>query len=292
MALIKCTECGKEISDKAAACPNCGAPNNCSQQLQNKILTQQEKISDSKQKKKEKKKDSKLSIVAAILALFTFTAWIGLIVAIIDLIKSKSNKGAERHIGSYFAIICAVIMILISLGNSESEKQSENVPAQQTSDETIQSNMTIDENENVNEDEIESSVAQTEEETKEPETEVMSEEDYKALCQEYNYKDVLRNPENYVGEKVKITLKISSVHEAGITNPTKYYFAYSESDYGWYGDRYAVYDKRTEQDPKLLSDDIITIWGEIADPAQTSSFIVNSEELFVIDMKYAELIAE
>ena len=26
MALIKCSECGKEISDKAAACPNCGCP--------------------------------------------------------------------------------------------------------------------------------------------------------------------------------------------------------------------------------------------------------------------------
>lgn len=26
MALIRCSECGKEISDKASACPNCGAP--------------------------------------------------------------------------------------------------------------------------------------------------------------------------------------------------------------------------------------------------------------------------
>ncbi|MES2973404.1 MAG: zinc ribbon domain-containing protein [Pseudomonadota bacterium] len=26
MALIACGECGKEISDKAAACPHCGAP--------------------------------------------------------------------------------------------------------------------------------------------------------------------------------------------------------------------------------------------------------------------------
>lgn len=26
MALIKCTECGKEFSDKAATCPNCGCP--------------------------------------------------------------------------------------------------------------------------------------------------------------------------------------------------------------------------------------------------------------------------
>lgn len=26
MALIKCTECGKEISQKAKTCPSCGAP--------------------------------------------------------------------------------------------------------------------------------------------------------------------------------------------------------------------------------------------------------------------------
>ncbi|KTG17751.1 MULTISPECIES: zinc ribbon domain-containing protein [unclassified Guyparkeria] len=26
MAMMECPECGKEVSDKAAACPNCGAP--------------------------------------------------------------------------------------------------------------------------------------------------------------------------------------------------------------------------------------------------------------------------
>lgn len=26
MALIKCSECGKQVSDKATSCPNCGAP--------------------------------------------------------------------------------------------------------------------------------------------------------------------------------------------------------------------------------------------------------------------------
>lgn len=26
MALIDCSECGKQISDKASACPGCGAP--------------------------------------------------------------------------------------------------------------------------------------------------------------------------------------------------------------------------------------------------------------------------
>ena len=28
MALIKCTECGKEVSEKALSCPNCGNPMN------------------------------------------------------------------------------------------------------------------------------------------------------------------------------------------------------------------------------------------------------------------------
>ena len=26
MAIIKCVECGKEFSDKASACPECGCP--------------------------------------------------------------------------------------------------------------------------------------------------------------------------------------------------------------------------------------------------------------------------
>ena len=36
MALIKCPECGKEISDKAGACPHCGCPiGNATQPIQN-----------------------------------------------------------------------------------------------------------------------------------------------------------------------------------------------------------------------------------------------------------------
>lgn len=34
MALIKCSECGKEISDKAASCPNCGNPINVHMQVE------------------------------------------------------------------------------------------------------------------------------------------------------------------------------------------------------------------------------------------------------------------
>ena len=39
MALIKCPECGKEISDKALSCPNCGNPMNQQAQQQEEYLS-------------------------------------------------------------------------------------------------------------------------------------------------------------------------------------------------------------------------------------------------------------
>lgn len=43
MALIKCIECGKEFSDRAAACPNCGCPT--------EIILEELNASKKKQKK-------------------------------------------------------------------------------------------------------------------------------------------------------------------------------------------------------------------------------------------------
>lgn len=126
-----------------------------------------------------------------------------------------------------------------------------------------------------------------------PKTE-LTEKEYKKACKKYKYKDVLRNPEKYIGKKIVITVQINTVKEEGFLNPTKYYFAYSEGDYGlFYEDYYAIFDKRKDtEDPKLLSEDIIKVWGEISEPQETTSLIVNSEEVFCIDMKYVELIEE
>lgn len=42
MALIKCPECGKEISDKALTCPNCGTPINM--QCEIPVVFQRQKV--------------------------------------------------------------------------------------------------------------------------------------------------------------------------------------------------------------------------------------------------------
>ncbi len=46
MALIKCTECGKKISDQASSCPNCGAPITQESVIEGKINIEESKSSN------------------------------------------------------------------------------------------------------------------------------------------------------------------------------------------------------------------------------------------------------
>ena len=105
MAMIKCPECGKDISDKADKCPNCGYP------IGGQTVSQSTEVQKSTRNKKVKKKDSKMSIIAAICAFFTFSCLIGLIIGIVDIAVGKKE---ERHLGSWFAVIFgAVYSVLI-----------------------------------------------------------------------------------------------------------------------------------------------------------------------------------
>lgn len=229
---------------------------------------------NNKPPKPQKKKDGILSVLAVIFSIFTCTFWIGFVLAIIDLCTDKNKE--RKHSGSIFAIILACIWLLILLlggGDTETEQTTEVATTQATTQTVTEQQST--------------EVATTEEIITE------TEEEYKASCEEYAYKDVLRNPEQYVGKRVKIPVMITSVHEESILNSTKYYFAYSEGEYGWYsGDYYAIFDERVDNNLKLLSDDVIYVYGEIAESEYTSSLILASEEVFAIKMKYVELLEE
>jgi uncharacterized membrane protein YvbJ len=56
MALIKCGECGKEISDKAGACPSCGDPIHT--QSQATTVPEEKKVVEIEQTSKKWKKTS------------------------------------------------------------------------------------------------------------------------------------------------------------------------------------------------------------------------------------------
>lgn len=218
-----------------------------------------------------------------------------IIVTIIAFIKKNTNSLFKLSVPMVIgAILFFTVFGAILLPDSELETQV----AEKTEKEETSENDTESEQESKKETKKpeKTKTENKENNKKEEKPKKITESEYKGLCQEYNYKDVLRNPEKYIGKKIVITLEISTVKQESWANPTKYYFAYSESEPGsgfFYGDRYAVFDERENQDDlKILEDDIIKVWGEISEPQETSSLIVNSEELFCIDMKYVELISE
>ena len=151
MALIKCNECGKEISDKADKCPNCGCPvkkqpytisinneaidideiwnshsnkNDFIKHIKNTYKLNDNDCLDIYNKyinyrdikptnnANEKKKDSALSIWSLILSFFGCTAPIAFILALVDLCKNDKNK---RHSGSVIAIIIIIAWACITI---------------------------------------------------------------------------------------------------------------------------------------------------------------------------------
>lgn len=135
MSMIICEECGKEFSDKAPACPNCGCPIICNQSFQEQQLNNQQNSYQENcyqqyqnyqqsynqplyqqypnyytQQYNIKKKDSVLSVLAAFFSLFIFTAFVSLILAIIDVAHGDETK---RHLGSYFAFIYIGLCVLV-----------------------------------------------------------------------------------------------------------------------------------------------------------------------------------
>ena len=78
MALIKCKECGHEVSDKASACPNCGCPIDS-------VETYQEQIDE------EPRRKNKTLILALVVALLCLVGGGGYF-AYYKLIKGESDK--------------------------------------------------------------------------------------------------------------------------------------------------------------------------------------------------------
>lgn len=118
MSLIKCPECGKDVSDQAKFCPNCGCP------VTPPITSYQQNIqlnTPMNTPTNTKKKDSVLSILSIIFSLFGCTAIIGCILAIIDL----CIHDGKRKLGSIAAlIICGIWVILAILVPSGSKSQT------------------------------------------------------------------------------------------------------------------------------------------------------------------------
>lgn len=266
MALITCPECGKEISDQAVSCPNCGAPIRIVQPVAQITAPQ------------PKKKNSTLGVLALIFSIIGCTFFVGIILAIIDLCR---KDGCKKTLSIIALVICGVwILAVVGSSNKEDAQNSPKNVITESQETEPTTKPTIESKEEI---------------TPEPEEIITeSKEDFINSCQEYSYKDLARNSENYIGSRIVLEVKIEQVLQGGLFDNNEYYRVYTNDEYDWWmGDEYFMNDKRVDDYTRLLEDDIIRIYGEFAGTQEVTRALTNTKEFVPsINAFYIELIAE
>ena len=142
----------------------------------------------------------------------------------------------------------------------------------------------------------ENTSAETESQT--PTIPEMSEEEFKASCQEFNYKTIARNPDDYIGQNFVVDVSISqTINGEWYSGYDVYYKAYTNDEYDlWMGDFLYIIDcqnKDSESYLKVLEDDIIRVYGTFNGMTESKNSLTGTtNEEVALDMYYCELISE
>ena len=277
--LIKCPECGREISDKADNCPNCGYPiSKAKMQLPvNQIPRPQVNAINAIP---QKPKMSGLGIAALILCVLGCTFWIGIILAVVDLCK----KDGKKKTCSIVAVVISLFWIFAVFASSGSSDKKAKVNQSIETEETIEQES--------NENEIKEEIIEHESEESEISSETTlsyeSREDFVGECVAFDYKTIARNPDEYVGAKVKLTVDIFEVCSGGIFDKYDRYYKTFDDDMNmiW------VFDQQNDDDKiKLLDGDNVTVYGVFTGMVETKNHLTGAKgEEVGIELKYADLV--
>lgn len=113
-----CRRCGETIESGSNFCPKCGARADGQDMNPQSQVPQWNGGFDAKmQNGNGKKRNSTLSTLAAVAAVFTCTAPIGIILAVVDLAISSVKPKTEKHTGSYFALVFGILACIVVYAN-------------------------------------------------------------------------------------------------------------------------------------------------------------------------------
>ncbi len=214
-----------------------------------------------------KPKVSTLSVFALIFSILGCTYVLGFILAIIDSTKKDGHNKVLSH--AAFGI-CSIWLIFTIFFATSSNKSTSETPS---------SNTVVSEEAN----NIESSESIPQE----------SKEDFIASCEPADYKTLARYPDDNIGKRIVLTVKVSQIMQGGLFDSNEYYRVYTdESGYGFYSDNeYFMYDCRIDDSTRLLEDDILTIYGEFAGlQTVTRALTGTKEDVPAIKAYYIDII--
>ena len=88
----------------------------------------------------------------------------------------------------------------------------------------------------------------------------IQEEEYKGMCNNANYKDISRNPTNYEGSYLTFKGKVIQTQESGNSVILRVNVTRGEYDI-WEDTIYVEYERASLDEPRILEDDIISVYG-------------------------------
>ena len=303
-----CQKCGKELNNDFQICPYCGSAiqstvnNHQFQQNQQNTYynygNQQMPQSGSyrygnqanyAQHPKKKNTIGILSLILGIAGMLLSCVIVGIVPSIaavvLGIIGIVKNNGKGQSIAG---IVCGIIGILIFLfaliisgttdtgSVADAQKQTEAAEKQQKES-------------------SDSKYSESEKKDTKKSEEQMQKE-FIDSCQEFDYKKIARNPDDYIGQNFKVTVQIYSKSEGGLFTES-YMKAYTDDGSGTYFDKMIyVFDEQNDSSAShvnVLENDIITVYGTFEGMEDTTNMLNGEKSKDVaLHMKYAKLISE
>lgn len=117
-----------------------------------------------------------------------------------------------------------------------------------------------------------------------------TEEEYISKCNNFTYKEIARNPNNYKGKRAKFTGEVIQVQE-GYNNNVVLRVNITKGEYGMWEDTIWVdYKYTNSNESKILEDDIINIYGEMQGQKSYTSILGSQVTLPQINAKYISIV--
>ncbi len=113
----------------------------------------------------------------------------------------------------------------------------------------------------------------------------MTKSEFIDSCKEISYKDLKRNPEDYEGEHIVVTVRVEQVVS---DTDIRAYSGENENPEWWFENEYLLKDERKKGD-NIIEDDVVKIYGTYLGMEKVYRVIGGSDEVPTIAIKYAKI---
>lgn len=113
----------------------------------------------------------------------------------------------------------------------------------------------------------------------------MTKSEFIDSCKEISYKDLKRNPDNYEGENIVVTVRVEQVVD---DSDIRAYSGENEEPEWWFDNEYLLRDQR-ELGDNIIEDDIVKVYGTYLGMETVYRVIGGQDEVPAIAIKYAEI---